>query len=75
MNKLHYDIGFGWGMSACQNEAPQIPINDSRIRSFIKENCKEAGSSISLLKGWADGYEWQVKQKIKEKAAHSADTP
>lgn len=64
MNRLHYDIGFGWGMSACQKNAQRIPAADSRIMDFIKENCRESGSSVPLLKGWLDGYSWQIDRDM-----------
>lgn len=65
MNRLHYDIGFGWGMAACQRNAVRVPAADSRVMDFIKETCKEPGSFISVLKGWIDGYEWQIDQDMK----------
>lgn len=65
MNRLHYDIGFGWGMAACQRNTVRVPVADSRIMDFIKESCKEPSSSISVLKGWADGYAWQIGQDMK----------
>lgn len=64
MNKLHYDIGFGWGAAACQRNALRIPAADSRVMDFIKDNCREAGSSVSLTKGWLDGYAWQNEQDM-----------
>lgn len=65
MSRLHYDIGFGWGASACQKSVPRISINDNRIMNFISENYKEPESSISLTKGWLDGYAWQIDQNMK----------
>lgn len=65
-NRLHYDIGFGWGMAACQKEMPRVAFGDKRIMDFIKDKCKEPGSSISILKGWIDGYEWQADQNLKQ---------
>jgi len=62
---MHYDIGFGWGAAACQKSIPRIPISDKRVMDFIKENCKEVGSSQSLTKGWLAGYEWQIDQDMK----------
>lgn len=64
-NKLQYDIGFGWGMAACKRNALRIPAADKWVMEFIKDNCKEVGSSISLLKGWHDGYSWQIDQDMK----------
>ena len=65
MNRLQYDIGFGWGAAACQKQMKRVPANDQRVIDFIKENCKEVGSSISILKGWHAGYEWQIEQDMK----------
>lgn len=65
MNRLHYDIGFGWGAAACQKNMPRIPVGDKRVMDFIADNCKEAGSSIPILKGWHAGYEWQIEQDMK----------
>ncbi|MEG1758377.1 MAG: hypothetical protein RR235_07985 [Oscillospiraceae bacterium] len=67
VNRLHYDIGFGWGMGACQRNEKRIPAADSRVLEFIKENCKEACSSVSVLKGWIDGYAWQIDEDMKAK--------
>lgn len=67
-NRLHYDIGFGWGMGACKRNAKRIPASDKYVMEFIKENCKEVGSSIPLLKGWQEGYAWQIDQDMKELA-------
>lgn len=65
MNKLQHDIGFGLGARACQKSMPRIPANDKLVMEYIKENCKEVGSSISLLKGWHEGYAWQIDQDMK----------
>lgn len=70
-NRLHYDIGFGLGMAACKRNDKRVPAADKWVMEFIKENCKEVGSSIPLLKGWQDGYGWQVDQNIKELAGVS----
>jgi hypothetical protein len=66
MNKLQYDIGFGLGARACQKSMPRIPAMDELVIEYIKNNCKEVGSSIPLLKGWHKGYEWQINQEIKD---------
>lgn len=65
MNRLHYDIGFGWGVAACRRKDSRVPIADSRIMDFIKENCKEAGTSVPLTKRWLDGYAFQIDQDMK----------
>lgn len=65
MNKLHYDIGFGWGVAACKRKEPRVPAANKRVMDFIAENCKEVGSSISILKGFNKGYEWQLDQECK----------
>ena len=65
MNRLQYDIGFGLGARACQRSMLRIPAKDNLAMEYIKDNCKEVGSSIPLLKGWHKGYEWQVEQDAK----------
>ena len=65
MNRLQHDIGFGWGAAACQKSMPRIPANDKRVMEYIKENSKAVGDSIPLLKGWHEGYAWQIDQDMK----------